>query len=104
MHQIDYTGAHGGQLAMAFAAGVTFSATILLAAGGFIWRVFGDGRIKELKTQLSDERARCDDEIDVLRDRVKQLETLLIMHGPPLVRRGLQTALEERQADPAATE
>jgi hypothetical protein len=99
VHDIDYTGAQGGALAMAFAAGATFAGGLMLAIGGFIWRVFGDARIKELQTSRAEDHERCEREIEQLRDRIIQLETLLLLHGPQALRQSMQAALSETHLD-----
>jgi hypothetical protein len=96
---IDYTGAQGGMLAMAFAGGVTFATTILLAAGAFIWKVFGESRIKELQTAREQDNARCAAETKELRDRILQLETMLMLHGPQALRQAMQAVISEERVD-----
>lgn len=104
MSQLDYAGAQGGQLAMAFAAGVAFASSILVAAGGFIWRVFFDARIKELQADRAADQLDCDKEVAVLRQRIVQLETILMAYGPPMLRQQLQSAIAEQAAAAAAAE
>lgn len=96
---IDYTGSHGGLLAMAFAAGVMFTATVMMAVGGFIWRIFFEPRIAELKASLADERAECDVKIKSLEQQVDRLQTLLLLHGPAALRAQLQPVLSEIHTD-----
>lgn len=96
--------AGGTSIAGAVMASWAAATMFWMSIGAGIWKLFIEPREKDLKKQLSDEQARCAKDIDVLRDRVKQLETLLIAHGPAPVRRELQAALSERQADPAATD
>jgi hypothetical protein len=78
---IDYTGQHGGQLAMAF-----------------LWKVLGkakDEQIASLTKTIEKNEERCAETVGALSDRVKQLETLLLLHGPGDLRQDLQRALAE---------
>lgn len=88
MPQIDYTGAHGGQLAMAFAAGFSLASTFAAAAGAAVWNWLQGERAKD--------EAKCKEDLDRLQLRIVQLETLLIAHGPQPIRRELEVARLEQ--------
>lgn len=104
MSQLDYTGAQGGQLAMAFAAGATFASSVLIAAGGFLWRFFFDARIKELQAERAADQKKCDADLARVQQRVDQLETMLMMYGSPMLRQQLHAAIAEQAlADEAET-
>jgi hypothetical protein len=93
MHDIDYTGPQGGALALAFGAGATFATAALMTVGTFIWRVFGDARIKQLEKERDETEEKHRLEIAGLNNRIVQLETILLTYGPPLLRRELQAAM-----------
>ncbi|MDR7259890.1 hypothetical protein J2X47_004096 [Sphingomonas sp. BE270] len=93
MHDIDYTGPQGGALALAFGAGATFATAALMTVGTFIWRVFGDARIKQLELERAVTAENHKLEIAGLNNRIVQLETILLTYGPPLLRRELQAAM-----------
>ena len=92
MKPIDYTGEHGGLLALAFGAGATLATSMLMLAAKWIWSKFGEARIKELQAARAEDNARCEREVGQLRDRVVQLETLLTAYGPPPVRQAIVAA------------
>ena len=95
---IDYTGQHGGQLAMAFAAGWSACTVICTGLGAFLWKVLGkakDEQIASLTKTIEKNEERCAETVGALSDRVKQLETLLLLHGPGDLRQDLQRALAE---------
>lgn len=102
MPQLDYTGAQGGQLALAFGAGATFASSLLIAAGGFLWRFFVDARIKELQAERAADQKKCDADLARVQQRVDQLETVLMLYGSPMLRHQLQSAKTEQAAADAS--
>lgn len=70
-----------------------------MAIGATIWRLFFEPRLRDMKAQLELERRRCDDEVRELRDRVKQLETMLLLYGPAALRQQMQAALSEKEME-----
>jgi hypothetical protein len=106
MHGIDYMGAQGGALAMAFASGCVATSGLLVTVGGLFWKLMFNPRIKELKTLLDKERVdsvearrlereQCNRQIEQLRDRIVQLETLLLANGPSSLRQAKQAVISE---------
>lgn len=81
---IDWLGADGGKLAAAFGAGC-------VATWGFIQMIL----IGPLKKQLAELKADCKERDDRSAQRIGQLETLLLLHGPGQLRQQLQAALSE---------
>jgi hypothetical protein len=75
------------------------AATVFWAAlGTFMWKILGkakDDTIADLKKTIVKNEERCSETIDALSDRVKQLEMLLLLHGPGDLRQDLQRALAE---------
>lgn len=99
---IDYTGAHGGQLAMAFAAGWVACAAICTALGAFLWKILGkakDEQIASLIKTIEKNEERCAETIDALSNRVQQLETLLLIHSSGPLRQDLQKAISEQRVE-----
>lgn len=88
MPNIDYSGPHGGLLAIAFGAGWMVATALWLAVGGVIWRYFIEPRIKTLEA----DRQR-------LEARVGQLETMLMLHGPQELRRAMQAVASEAHTE-----
>lgn len=88
--EIDILGADGGKMAAAFASGC-------VATWGFIQMIL----IGPLKKQISDLKEECERRDDRSAQRINQLETLLLLHGPGQLRQELQAALSELRADPA---
>lgn len=70
-----------------------------MGIGAAIWRMFFEPRIAELKATIAEDRGRCDKELGAMRDRVHQLETVLLMHGPQELRQQMQLALSEKAKD-----
>jgi hypothetical protein len=96
--QVDYFGADGGKLAIAFASGCAGTFAFMMMIGGFIWRLVGrtrKDRIRELEKQLDDDRDRCRNMETRLVDRIQQLETLLIFETAGNIRQGTQLAIAE---------
>ncbi|MBO9624179.1 MAG: hypothetical protein J7500_15835 [Sphingomonas sp.] len=99
MHDIDYTGPQGGMMGMAFAGGWAIATALWLAVGGVIWRFFVEPRIKQLEKDRTDDQAKCREETDRLRDRILQLETLLMLHGPQQLRQAMQAVASEARVE-----
>lgn len=91
MGEIDYGGPQGGALAMAFGAGCVFMAGVCVTVGTFIWKYF-----------VQKEREQCAKELADQRDRIKQLETLLIVYGPTRLANQVSAAVEARETAAAA--
>jgi hypothetical protein len=100
-------GANGGAIAGAAMLAWAGATAFWMGVGAVIWRLFFEPRIKAMQKQLdeerdrnkeamAEERHRCDEEIQTLRDRVKQLELLLLLHGPQALRQSMQAALSEQ--------
>ncbi|EQB03928.1 hypothetical protein [Sphingobium sp. HDIP04] len=83
---IDWLGADGGKLAAAFGAGC-------VATWGFIQMVL----IGPLKKQLAELKEDCRQRDERSAQRINQLETLLLLHGPGQLRQQLQAALSEER-------
>lgn len=96
---IDYTGQHGGLLAMAFAAGCVAATTFWMIAGAWVWKVFFDARIEELRKQLIEERIKCDRDIAAMHDQITQLQTMLMLHGPQALRNAMQAVVSEQHVE-----
>lgn len=99
---IDYTGQHGGLLAMAFAAGVTFATSILLLVAKFMWKTIGgvkDAEIASLKALMTMNEKRCEERDTQAQTRILQLETMLWMHGPQQLRADIQSVISEQHLE-----
>lgn len=103
---LDYTGQHGGLLAMAFAAGVTFATSVLLFVGRFIWKQFLDKQVSDLRltitkleTELRSREDDCERRLSASAARISQLETILLLHGNQSVRAAVQAAISETRAE-----
>ena len=91
--EIDVLGADGGRMAAAFAAGCA-------ATWGFIkMAMMGPlkNRISELKDDLSELKEDCKNRDARSADRITQLETLLLLHGPGQIRQQLQAVISEER-------
>lgn len=97
MPDIDYTGSQGGMMGMAFAAGWALASALWIGVGGIIWRFFIEPRIKQLEKDREADQARCREETKELRDRILQLETMLMLHGPQQLRQAMQAVASEAQ-------
>jgi hypothetical protein len=86
----------GGSLAGVIMASWAAATVFWMGLGATIWRLFFEPRLKDMKAQLDEERKRCDEEVAALRDRVKQLETMLLLHGTAALRQQMQVALSEQ--------
>lgn len=93
---IDFLGPHGGELALAFAAGC-------MATWVFI-KILHDKQIVEIKALMASQKEACDrDRADSaiseqrLWDRIKQLETVLMTTGNASTRAQLQKMAEDAE-------
>lgn len=99
----DYTGEQGGIAALAHMAGWAAATVFWAAIGKLMWGILGkakDDTIADLKKTIEKNEERCAETIDALSDRVKQLETLLMLHGPGDLRQDLSRALAELRVEP----
>ena len=110
-------GGNAGALATAAMAAWAGATAFWFGIGTMIWRLFFEPRIKELQKQLDNERAlvrerdaewqrqfaaereRCSTEVNELRDRIKQLETVWLLQTPQQMRSQVQAALSEQHAE-----
>lgn len=83
---MDLLGADGGSLAAAFASGC-------VATWGFIQTVL----VGPLKKQIRELKDECEKRDERSAQRINQLETLLLLHGPGQLRQQLQAALSEER-------
>lgn len=93
-----------GSLAGAILGAWSAATVFWMGIGAGIWRLLFEPRLKDLRDQLKGERERCDEEISRLTDRVKLLETLLLLHGPQALRQQMQAALSEKEMEIRAIE
>lgn len=93
------TGTQGGAIAVAAMAAWAGATAFWFGVGAVIWRLFFEPRVKAMQDQLADERKRCDEELSDMRDRIKQLELLLLLHGPQSLRQHMQMALSEQHLE-----
>ena len=82
-------------MGMAFAGGWAIASALWIMIGGVIWRFFIEPRIKQLEADRSDDQLKGREETDRLHDRIKQLETLLMLHGPQQLRQAMQAVASE---------
>lgn len=98
----DYTGQHGGLLAMAFAAGCVACFAFCSLVGKFMWSILGkakDDEIVRLKQSIADDRQECRDMEIRLVQRIQYLEGILLMVAPGHMRQQIQTALSEQRIE-----
>lgn len=88
-----------GAVAVSAMAAWAAATAFWFGVGAVIWRLFFEPRIKGMQAQLEDERKRCDEELSDMRDRIKQLELLLLLHGPQSLRQHMQMALSEQHLE-----
>ena len=81
---MDLLGADGGSLAAAFASGC-------VATWGFVQMIL----IGPLKKQITELKDECEKRDDRQAQRISQLETMLLLHGPGPLRQQLQAAISE---------
>lgn len=96
---INYAGPEGGFLAMAFGAGWALASALWIAVGGVIWRYFIEPRIKGIEADRERDQERCREETNKLNDRIVQLETMLMLHGPQQLRQAMQAIASESHSD-----
>lgn len=102
MSDVNFFGADGGRLAMAFASGCVATFAFVSAIGGFLWKMIGrsrQDRIEELTKCLDEERARCSAMEDRLVNRIEQLETILMFEMAGNTRQKAQLAIAEIRRD-----
>jgi hypothetical protein len=99
MAAVDFTGNQGGLMGMAFGAGWALASALWMAIGGMIWRFFIEPRIKQLEKDRASDQERCREETKELRDRILQLETMLMLHGPQQLRQAMQAVASEAHTD-----
>lgn len=83
MGDLNFLGADGGRLSLAFATGCVATFGFMSMVGGFIWKIIGGhrkDRITELETALAEEKKNCHDQMALLTGRITQLETIVTMH------------------------
>ena len=91
---MDYLGPDGGKLAAAFGAGCA-------AAWGFGQMILVrplQKRVDELKADYQLLKVECEKREAQGAQRITQLETLLLLHGPAQLRTHLQAALDGEAA------
>lgn len=102
MQELDYTGAQGGMLAMAFAAGAMAAFSFLAVIGKFLWGVVGkakDDQIARLEKEAEDDRRRCAAMEERLIQRIQQLEGFILAMSPGPLRQEIQRALSEQRME-----
>ena len=95
---IDYTGEHGGQLAMAFAAGCVAATAFWGLIGKFMWSILGkakDDRIAELLAASKEDQGRCAAMETRLVQRIQQLEGFVLAMSSGDLRQQVQLAISE---------
>jgi len=93
---MNFTGEHGGIIATAFIGAWATATAFWFGVGGIIWKLFFNPRLKALEEQLQAERRDCERQLNDCRDRIKQLETLLLLHGPQQLRQAMQAVVSEQ--------
>lgn len=104
--RMNFTGEHGGLIATTFIGAWATATAFWFGVGAVIWKLFFNPRLKALEDQLSsertewraameDERRECARQLGDMRDRVKQLEMLLMLHGGPQLRQAMQAVASE---------
>lgn len=83
-------GAAGGVAGIVIwvATGIT---AFWLALVGTCWKAFFEPQMKQLRADREADNRRCEEEIRGLKDRIRELETMLIAYGPMSLRAQLQT-------------
>lgn len=106
MADVDWLGAEGGRLAVAFATGCTACFVFCLGVGRLLWGVLGkakDDQITQLKADMVADRAQCAEMETRLVQRIQQLEGFILAMSPGHLRQQIQAAIsEQRVADIAA--
>lgn len=99
---VDYLGAEGGRLAMAFAAGCLACFTFMMMVGSFVWKLIGKtrtDRITELEKALEKEQVHCREMEIRLGNRIQQLEAVILFERTGQVAQNAQKAISEVHAD-----
>lgn len=85
---LDYTGADGGRLALAFAAGWALATSMWFAIAASIWKLFLEPRIKAMEADRADDKRR-----------IEQLETILMLHPPQAAAARTQAVVSELRGE-----
>lgn len=93
---MNFTGEHGGLVATAFISAWATATAFWFGVGAIIWKLFFNPRLKALEDQLADERRECDRQLRDMSDRIKQLEVMLLLHGPQALRQAMQAVASEQ--------
>jgi len=96
---MDFTGQFGGMIASAFIGAWATATAFWFGVGAIIWKLFFNPRLKALEDQLANERRDCERQISGMSDRIKQLETLLLLHGPQQLRQAMQAVASESHVE-----
>lgn len=106
MGDIDWMGAEGGRLAVAFAAGCTACFVFCVGIGRLLWGVLGkakDDQITRLTADMAADRIQCSEMETRMVARIQQLEGFILAMSPGHLRQQIQTAIsEQRVADLAS--
>lgn len=100
MSDVDWVGAEGGRLAVAFATGCTACFVFCLGLGRLLWGVLGkakDDQITQLKADMVADRAQCSDMETRLVQRIQQLEGFVLAMSPGHLRQQVQQAISEQR-------
>lgn len=92
---MDFTGQFGGLIASAFIGAWATATAFWFGVGAVIWKLFFNPRLKALEDQLADERRECNRQLGDMSDRIKQLETMLMLHGPQQLRQAMQAVASD---------
>lgn len=98
---MDFTGQFGGLIASAFIGAWATATAFWFGVGAIIWKLFFNPRLKALEDQLSKEQKDCDRKLDVMTNRINQLETTLLIHGPQQLRQAMQAVASESHVEMA---
>lgn len=103
---IDYLGPHGGELAMAFAAGCVLTFGFVVVLGKWLWSIIGkvkDDQIAALKIQATHDAASCAAMEARLVQRIQTLEGFILSIAPPTRRPAMERTLAEQKVLAAET-
>lgn len=109
---MDFTGQFGGLIASAFIGAWATATAFWFGVGAIIWKLFFNPRLKALEDQLTGERVKfkedmaaervdCDRQLAAMSNRINQLETLLLLHGPQQLRQAMQAVASENHVEMA---